>query len=593
MMMRAWSNLYGAVLFAVALTAASANSQTLATKPTADAMQQETRVQREYALKAYLSEYNRIEQVVYPLLRVGAPYCSDKRQWSLGAAPRSAAQLGEEDQAAAFALGIDAGLTFGSVLEQTPLVLAGVQVGDKLLSINDQSTPRSKENVGWYIQTIHNLGQKREPIRLALQRGTATFSVSVRAHYICGVNLRYVLNDSVNAFANVSDLIVTSGMLRFAPEDEELALVLGHELAHTILRHPEEKVNQQRTQTAVNIFTILLGRRAVLPPMRDPYSQDKENDADYLGIYLAAAAGFDVTQVAEFWRRMAARNPASIKESHSATHPSAPERFLKLQAAANEISEKQKTGQRLLPNLALLKTAYEGEYVIYDGRTKTVKKPSKANVADGKVLPDFTQVPYIGDNGRVAYQRLLASKTRPRAFAISPSGNWAGRTGANAAADALDSCNSNAPRKDCELYVVNDDFVFTQTTASEKRAASKAEPQTIPASVDDQNRQKAWMNVALRNANPATQFAKLDDIDAVPYLGPNCKERYAQWIKRRNPKAFAISDKGYCSYTATTNSPEPGLAADPAERALQLCAKDGARTCHLYAIDDDVVWKPQ
>jgi hypothetical protein len=97
----------------------------------------------------------------------------------------------------------------------------------------------------------------------------------------------------------------------------------------------------------------------------------------------------------------------------------------------------------------------------------------------------------------------------------------------------------------------------------------------------------------LREAHPPTNFASLTNVDAVPNIGPNCKERYAQWIKRSNPKAFAISDKGHCSYTATTKSPELGLAADPAERALQLCAKDGARTCRLYAIDDDVVWKPQ
>ncbi len=131
------------------------------------------------------------------------------------------------------------------------------------------------------------------------------------------------------------------------------------------------------------------------------------------------------------------------------------------------------------------------------------------------------------------------------------------------------------------------DIVSLKLNARQKRVFTSAR-NTAPT-----EESLAGLNWELRKNYSASGFASLTDVDAVPNLGPNCKERYAQWIKRSNPKAFAISDKGHCTYPTGANPSDPALSADPAERALQLCAKDGARICRLYAIDDDVVWKPQ
>jgi hypothetical protein len=532
-------------------------------KPSAEALDSEARLQREFAVKAFYREFNRIEQVVYPLLRVGAPYCSTRRRWSIGPSPRTEFQLSEDFRPHAASVGLDAGLSFASVIEGTPAAAAGIRPGDKLLAVSGENTPPGKEAVAWFERRVNELRNRREPILLNLQRDGATLDITVGAHQVCNVGLRYAPSDTVNAAVSKTELIVTAGMLRFAPDDQDLALVLGHELAHMALRHVEEWVNDARARAAGGVVSAIFGRAVVLPA-RDPYGQDKERDADYLGIYLAAAAGYEVSAAPEFWRRMAARQPATIKESFTASHPSAPERYLRLQAAVAEIAEKQKQGQPLLPNLVELKTAYEGDYVSFEAGKRKTEKILKPSIAEGAALPDFTQVPFLDDDGRVAYQRFLAGTKRPRAFALHESGGWSSRTGTNAAADALASCNARPRKRPCQLYVVNDELVWKPGTAGSPAVA----------------------------AAESAAFAKLNDADALPGASAACRDRYKAWLTQKAPKAYAVSPAGHCGFSWGPAPPDSGLSPDPSVRALAACARAAKGDCKLYAVDGAVVWKP-
>lgn len=105
--------------------------------------------------------------------------------------------------------------------------------------------------------------------------------------------------------------------------------------------------------------------------------------------------------------------------------------------------------------------------------------------------------------------------------------------------------------------------------------------------------QPEWTpNAELRNMHPATNFAKLNDVDAVPGISATCRERYRNWFSWDNPKAYAIGQKGHCGFSSGTRPPSKDLPIDPAERALAACARAGNVDCKLYAIDDTVVWKP-
>ena len=67
-------------------------------------------------------------------------------------------------------------------------------------------------------------------------------------------------------------------------------------------------------------------------------------------MYLLARAGVETEDTGVFWRRLAAENRDSIENSHRSTHPSTPERFVRLDATHEEIAAKRAAGSPLVPN---------------------------------------------------------------------------------------------------------------------------------------------------------------------------------------------------------------------------------------------------
>ena len=125
-------------------------------------------------------------------------------------------------------------------------------------------------------------------------------------------------------------------------------------------------------------------------------------------------------------------------------------------------------------------------------------------------------------------------------------------------------------------------------TASASAAAAAAAAAAVPG--------LAWTpNKELRAAHPPTQFAKLEDVQAIPSISSNCRDRYETWLTHASPRAFAVGPKGNCGYTwgvRQHTAANPDLLKDPAERALVACTRLGHGDCMLYAIDDAVVWVP-
>jgi dienelactone hydrolase len=81
---------------------------------------------------------------------------------------------------------------------------------------------------------------------------------------------------------------------------------------------------------------------------------------------------------------------------------------------------------------------------------------------------------------------------------------------------------------------------------------------------------------------PKTDFAALDDIDAVPFMHENGRAAYREYLQKVKPRAFAVSASGAWCWA------EEG--EDPGARALATCASKGNGPCQLYSVDDNVVW---
>ena len=128
---------------------------------------------------------------------------------------------------------------------------------------------------------------------------------------------------------------VNSGLLKVAQNQHQLATVIGHEIAHVLAHHSNERVSQQfaveqglglvnalsNPQTGTGRTLMgLLGVGAQYGILM-PYSRTQEAEADRVGLELMAKAGFDPAESIRLWRNMSAAAGAQPPEFLS-THPS-------------------------------------------------------------------------------------------------------------------------------------------------------------------------------------------------------------------------------------------------------------------------------
>jgi predicted Zn-dependent protease len=156
---------------------------------------------------------------------------------------------------------------------------------------------------------------------------------------------------SANAFALPGRKIgVHTGLLEVATTQDQLAAVVGHEVAHVLARHSNERVSTQyAAQTGLELAgTIaggsggasqelmgLLGVGAQVGVIL-PFSRAQESEADQIGVELMARAGFDPAQSIKLWENMAASGGAAPPELLS-THPSSTSRIDKLRAEVPKV----------------------------------------------------------------------------------------------------------------------------------------------------------------------------------------------------------------------------------------------------------------
>jgi hypothetical protein len=91
-------------------------------------------------------------------------------------------------------------------------------------------------------------------------------------------------------------------------------------------------------------------------------------------------------------------------------------------------------------------------------------------------------------------------------------------------------------------------------------------------------------------ASIATGYARVDDVDAVPYLSDKGREDYRQWVGRPTPKAFAVATDGAWFGAWSLKPTDASHPTDPSERAMLLCRQRTRTTCMMYAVNGSVVW---
>jgi predicted Zn-dependent protease len=132
--------------------------------------------------------------------------------------------------------------------------------------------------------------------------------------------------------------IYTGVITKLNLSDDEIAEIMGHEIAHALLGHGRERMSRALAmQGGVLLGSIVVGQDlSVLTPVADialtlPNSREGESEADRYGIELAARAGYDPHAAVKLWEKMAAASKSGTPEFLS-THPSPDNRIQALNA---------------------------------------------------------------------------------------------------------------------------------------------------------------------------------------------------------------------------------------------------------------------
>jgi Zn-dependent protease with chaperone function len=282
-----------AVAFAVALAIApfSAIAQPLAGVRAGDAAAAGESTLRQADL--------RVAKVAYRLALAGRSLCP--AAWPLtGLLFHHLAEYEPKDRPTMVArYRLDRGPGVLSVIGASPAAAAGLAAGDVLLAVDGTPFPTGAEiaAIRWRDQWRPKLEASERQLEDALRRGPAELLVLRAGRELhlrldslpaCLGRVRLARSTQTNAFASGRYVIMTTSMLDFIRNDDELAVVLGHEMAHDIFGHPATR-SEEGVLAGLGIHASNIWKR--------------EAEADRFGLRLMAAAGYDLNAAIPFWRR--------------------------------------------------------------------------------------------------------------------------------------------------------------------------------------------------------------------------------------------------------------------------------------------------
>lgn len=176
----------------------------------------------------------------------------------------------------------------------SPAARAGLQAGDLILSVNGQTLRRGTAATESYEGLEANIAVldaslARGPVQLTVRRNGVERTVPLRPVLACAYATQVEVTGTLRGRSDGRHVFISDGMANLAADDDQLAFVLGHELAHAVLEH--------RTRDDV---TGVRGVSNWAISMRRGLSLSAEADADRMGLFLAARSGFDPGAALQF-----------------------------------------------------------------------------------------------------------------------------------------------------------------------------------------------------------------------------------------------------------------------------------------------------
>ncbi len=231
-----------------------------------------------------------------------------------------------ENIARYYKLPTEEGCVVVGVIDDYIADLAGIKEGDIIKEIEGKKINDSKD-VAF---------KADEVATVIVERSDTKLSFDVIPEVQPYVRIRLKETGKINAYAKFSGIEFTTGMVHFVEDEDELAVIMGHELAHLTAKHLPKNISMAA------LCGTLGGLTGPFAPLTTqalyaPYSRKNEREADYLGLIYAHNAGYDVQKGAALWKRFALEIPRSRSKSFLRSHPASPERILRVKMVGEMI----------------------------------------------------------------------------------------------------------------------------------------------------------------------------------------------------------------------------------------------------------------
>ncbi|WP_353085515.1 M48 family metallopeptidase [Stenotrophomonas sp.] len=226
-----------------------------------------------------------------------------------------------------------------SSLDATQEKALGLQAYQEILAQErplDPTAPQSRE-----IQAIaQRLIAKVDVVETALAEEHGLKPAHFARDFEWEVNV--IPSDQANAFCLPGGkMAVYTGLIPVARTVDAMAVVMGHEIAHALLRHGAQRMAQQK----MTQIGQMAGAASGMDPQQQqmmmsamgygyllPYARSHETQADEVGLMLAAAACFDPQEAIPLWERMGQASGGQSTSEFASTHPNPGKRIQNLQA---------------------------------------------------------------------------------------------------------------------------------------------------------------------------------------------------------------------------------------------------------------------
>jgi len=316
-----------------------------------------------FRFETLIEQTKRLQSVSFRIMTANTGYCGTVTAPIFGLSVLSLDNLSESLRPlAAQRLGLDNRVDIVHVVKQSPARRAGLAPGDRILQVDGRKIPEGREGTRTLAQ-VFSRSKSSQSLRIIILRGARQLTFTMRPVAGCAIQAMLAGQNEEHAETNGRRIVIRRNLLRIATTDEELALIVGHELAHIMSGH-EKSPREDKSAEVLGGFAVDARIRASEAEKtektrrffnrsshkgRDVFSQQQEAHADYLGMYFMARAGFGTQGVERFWRRMTEDGPRATP--FAATHPVSAKRFALMTKTHDEISLKQRSQAPLEPNV--------------------------------------------------------------------------------------------------------------------------------------------------------------------------------------------------------------------------------------------------